>query len=62
MDESPVVQANAERHLLHAYLKKRGSTAAGSRLAHLVAFPQATWSAPDCPRTMVTDHIHDRQP
>jgi hypothetical protein len=60
MGQSPVEQANAERHLLHSYLRKRGAAAAGSRIAHLVAFPQTRvpedWSTPGCPRTMVIDH------
>jgi hypothetical protein len=60
MAQSPIEQVNAERHLLHGHLKKRGCSAAGSRIAHLVAFPQTTvpadWAAPGCPRTMVIDH------
>jgi hypothetical protein len=59
MSQSPIEQANAERHLLHSYLKKRGCSAAGTRIAHLVAFPgtrvPADWAAPACPRTMVVD-------
>jgi len=56
---SPGVQAQDGRHVLTRYLERNAPDAAKARTAHVVVTPfttvPSTWSAADCPRTMLLD-------